>query len=99
MVTPKNTLVNSRGNSTVSNCCKKWKFKEKKIAWKITYLQIRLNKKQIEDKFKEKQFKKLEEERRATAKQTKRILKGFNLKTKNKKIENRMMFQNMKDQI
>lgn len=45
-------------------------------------------KKQIEDKHKEKQLKKLEQDRRARAKQMKRILEDLNLKIKNKKAKN-----------
>ncbi|KAL3268801.1 hypothetical protein HHI36_007897, partial [Cryptolaemus montrouzieri] len=48
---------------------------------------IRL-KKQIEDKHKEKQLKKLEQDRRARANQMKRILEDLNLKIKNKKTKN-----------
>lgn len=45
-------------------------------------------KNKIEEKYKEKQLKKLEQERRARAKQTKRVLKDLNSKIKNKKAKN-----------
>ncbi|XP_046972441.1 uncharacterized protein LOC124539186 [Vanessa cardui] len=45
-------------------------------------------KKAIEDKHNEKEMKKLEQERRARAREMKRSLVGFNLKTKNKKVKN-----------
>ncbi|KAG5887166.1 hypothetical protein JTB14_002521 [Gonioctena quinquepunctata] len=45
-------------------------------------------KKLIEEKHNEKQLKKLEQERRARARQMKRSLADFNLKTKNKKAKN-----------